>query len=951
MLRIAIILTLTFSYLRLLDAQFYNAGQAPPRVRWMQVKTENFQVIYPSGLYSEAGRCANILEYMYEFSSANLEHKPRKVSILLYNESTVSNGFVVWAPRRSEWITTPPSDSYAQDWLEQLALHEFRHVVQVDKLNQGFTHLLSLVFGEMAVGAMTGFIPLWFLEGDATANETAHSSTGRGRQPGFSKELRAIELEMGERYSYDQSCFGSYKYFIPNHYKYGYQMVSYARLKYNSKLWSQVLENVARRPFVFAPFYFGLRKNGAVSKVHLYHATFDSLNTFWTSSVDTINVTKTLSIGLSEAKYYTNYIFPQATQHGTVVAREGIDDIYRFILIRDTTEEILYTPGRYYGTSFSAGDRYIVWEENVPDVRWGRVSYSILKRFDYKTRKVKTLTWKTRYFSPALSADESKIACIEIDGQNRFYVLIVNTESGEAEKRMPLGKGEYAYSPRWIDDESLVLFTMDREGKKLEHLSLADGKREVLFNSGYYNIANPAMGNEMIFFSRDIEMARNIYAYSFTTKNCCRVIQSVYHADYPDFSTEDSMLLWSDYTLEGFRPVRIRLNDLETVPAEQAEKYNYAWAGNLSKSEKINLQESSLPERNFDSLSYNRLLHAFTIHSWAPFYFDRNDPATYSESIKPGAMLLLQNKLSTITSSLNYYYENGAHTIMPEIAWRGLFPVFEASALFRDTPGALRTDPGIEQPPKPENYYQLKLRSYLPLNFTRNKYSRILQPSLAYIYDHAYYIVNNRYRIGRDYLEMSMSGSRLLKSSHRDLYPRFGQSIFLLHKLPLLDREAFGTKTLANLNFYFPGIVRHHSTRINYGHEKNEYADYPHQYAISLPRGYSREEGTYYSEIIRGSLEYYFPFLYPDWSIGPAAYIKRLHASVFYDQAFISYYRGFESDNAGTATYRSVGISIAAEMHLLRFIFPLSPKATFSYLPTERKYFLGINLSISTSMF
>ena len=57
-------------------------------------------------------------------------------------------------------------DTYVQDWLEQLAIHELRHVIQLENLNQGLTKVLSIVFGEMATGLIAAYLPFWYLEGD-----------------------------------------------------------------------------------------------------------------------------------------------------------------------------------------------------------------------------------------------------------------------------------------------------------------------------------------------------------------------------------------------------------------------------------------------------------------------------------------------------------------------------------------------------------------------------------------------------------------------------------------------------------------------------------------------------------------------------------------------------------------------------------------------------------------
>ena len=76
--------------------------------------------------------------------------------------------------------------------------------------------------------------------------------------------------------------------------------------------------------------------------------------------------------------------------------------------------------------------------------------------------------------------------------------------------------------------------------------------------------------------------------------------------------------------------------------------------------------------------------------------------------------------------------------------------------------------------------------------------------------------------LGFDYLEFSLVGSHMLKKSHRDLFSKFGQSLYLSVNQSLKDPDAFSSKTVAVLNLYFPGLFSHHSTRFYFAHEKNE---------------------------------------------------------------------------------------------------------------------------------
>jgi len=187
--RVVIILLLLLS--AGLKGQFYEYGQDAGRLKWYYFNTPNYKVIYPEGVDSVAGVFANHLEYYYPFLGAPLDHQHSAMPVIIHNESSFSNGVFVWAPKRLEIFTNPDPNGYHQDWLTQLTLHEGRHAVQIDKLNQGVTKALSYLGGEQVAGAVSGFLPYWYLEGDAVDAETRLSNTGRGRQPSFEMELKA----------------------------------------------------------------------------------------------------------------------------------------------------------------------------------------------------------------------------------------------------------------------------------------------------------------------------------------------------------------------------------------------------------------------------------------------------------------------------------------------------------------------------------------------------------------------------------------------------------------------------------------------------------------------------------------------------------------------------------------------------------------------------------------
>jgi hypothetical protein len=116
----------------------------PTGLKWYQVNTPHFKVLFPKGFDVQAQRMANTLEYIHAAEAKSLGTKPRKISIVLQNQSSQSNAFVSILPRRSEFYTMPPQDYNfigTNDWLDLLASHEYRHIVQYQHATRGFNRV------------------------------------------------------------------------------------------------------------------------------------------------------------------------------------------------------------------------------------------------------------------------------------------------------------------------------------------------------------------------------------------------------------------------------------------------------------------------------------------------------------------------------------------------------------------------------------------------------------------------------------------------------------------------------------------------------------------------------------------------------------------------------------------------------------------------------------------
>jgi len=190
-------LILSFGLSKIGIAQFYILGQEPATVKWKQVTSPNFKIIFPKGYQKNALLYANTLELTHQTTLKPYLIKPQKpFTIVLHSKSTWANAMVLPAPLHGDFFEIPEQTLYPQIWQYQLSLHEYRHYAQMRKMYTGVGKAFSYIFGQAGPMALFGaFIPMWFIEGDAVYNETIHSKSGRGRLPSFSMDLKAQLLE------------------------------------------------------------------------------------------------------------------------------------------------------------------------------------------------------------------------------------------------------------------------------------------------------------------------------------------------------------------------------------------------------------------------------------------------------------------------------------------------------------------------------------------------------------------------------------------------------------------------------------------------------------------------------------------------------------------------------------------------------------------------------------
>ena len=114
-------------------------AQSPPGLRWKELSSEHFRVLFPEELAEDAQACANVLEHVRAGLARGFESEVPRTTIVLSNQQGAANGYVGFFPRRSEWFHVAPADALlgANEWYSLLAVHEGRHMAQIAEEKRG----------------------------------------------------------------------------------------------------------------------------------------------------------------------------------------------------------------------------------------------------------------------------------------------------------------------------------------------------------------------------------------------------------------------------------------------------------------------------------------------------------------------------------------------------------------------------------------------------------------------------------------------------------------------------------------------------------------------------------------------------------------------------------------------------------------------------------------------
>ena len=875
-------------------AQFYVDENDKASTKWEYVSSKNFRIIYPVGSDSLATDYLRALElYRPEVAksvgmvSGQFMSKP--LDVILHTSNSVSNGIVAWTPSRVDLYTIPMwTEPNALPWLTNLAIHEGRHMAQMQAGYRRIFRPFRFILGQLASGAFNAYPGSLLSEGDAVVAETALSKAGRGRKASFLDQYM-YDMDNGSLRSYPKARYGSIYRPAPDNYALGYMMVSAARVKYDAPYFmAEYLDYVARRPYDPWPLRHNLRRISGTKFRRTYNDLMYYHYDIWKeeAKLRTPFVPyEELTTCKSAMSWYTNIM--EIEDGDLLCVKKDIYNVPKMIRIgEDGKEKNLFSLPSYIGRVSRHEDK-LYWNQVRRNPRWGLVYDSEIVEYDLNRGKKRRIRSDAGNYNP-ICLNDSTLAAVQYSANALSSIVLLDANSGKLVKRYSLP--EVLQAGTMTTDGNVIYFTAScEEGMGIWRIK--EGQMEELLEPVSVNIANLECHDGLVYFRCDHNGVDEFYSLDPQSSEVLQLTSSMYGGR--EFARKnDGSVVFARLNGRGTNLVKNNPEDILSRKVDWNRPHPNAVADALSAQEdtlvfsqrlkhlrKVDMEadmDFSAPAR------YVKAAHAFRIHSWAPLYvnIDAVESLSFDNVFNvaaPGASLWFQNSMGTLYGQLGYKISRFKstewfHSTHINLTYKGLYPVFEfqlhvnerKSKTF-DMVEAHMSGTSIPVGYKVEDsrfpYIYSVFRTYIPLQWSDGLWYKGLIPQASIM-------LSNDMTDGKICFLLNAGVRAYVQQATpaAAVYPRWGIGA----ELRWLDPYGY-----FYLYSYLPGLGWGQGLKLSIMGQMDTGLRTSDTYisgrTLIIPRGYQESPlSSVYTEGLKFSADYAIPFNMGDWNIGSA---------------------------------------------------------------------------------
>lgn len=916
--------------------QFYTGGSDNGKLEWKQIETESYRIIYPSYEHSDftAREVAKALERVKKAVGSTAGYEPgqmldKKMPVVIHAFTADNNGMVTWTPRRLELQTVPDAyDPMPFNYIYELAIHESRHLAQMQLGHDPVFHIPYVMLGELVPGALSAIYggPAFF-EGDAVVTETALSRSGRGRSADFLEYIRTA-FDSGDTRDWWRWRYGSIKHYTPDYYKIGYVTVGGLRTFFDSPTLSGDFYRgiTGHKGWRLNAFDKTVREATGMPFSSAFAAVCDSLCRIWDQeALGRAPYTPSERVS-GPSRLYSEYKGPVAAGDVLYVLRSAMDSPGRLMKISPDgrEEEVCIWSGTVSRPQFCEHNGRIYWSEYRRDPRWENESRSLIRYMAEPGKKV-DLTSEGRLYNPAPSPVENVVAATEYAVDGISSVVFLDADSGRRIVSYPMENGVQAVETAWIGDQAYIS-AITPDGFGIFRLN----DMLPLLKPQPVKIKQLGSKDGILYFVSDHSGVNELYSLNPTSGGLTRLTSSRTGTSEYAFMGDE---LYFAQPRDGGRvlcktPVD-SLENREVTLQEWAVPHRYVMAEELSAGEPLGIDDS-LDVRISNPEPYSKFRHLINVHSWAPVFVNYDAVSSMSfEDITSdanlGATAFFQNELGTAYGYAGIRLLDGMFSFRPSLhgsfTYAGKYPVFEAAfningrnqkvwtvgwkeledgKTARDMETAVSGNPSISG----------HLKTYIPLMTSSGGWSRgfIPQINLSWSNDLAGF-EERSVSLNRSLVVTNVRAYIVSSTPQSCIYPKYGIGIETGYGIRPFVHDIFCSNLYAHTYGYLPGITGTQGLRMS-GSVVRRMSDgmYCEPIINTAPRGFSQHVTSSVSAYpfqAKLTLDYAVPFASMDWGgLCPLAYLRNLELIPHYDWSF------FHSDRSGNHTLWSAGADL-----------------------------------------
>lgn len=906
-----ILLCLVALWSQVATAQFYNTGAGPSNLRWRLYDNGSRSLVAPDYYDHAARRVLHYMEAMtptigYGLPVGELLDAP----VVMHTENSASNGLSIWAPLRIEMSGMPAVESYAQTWLRQLSVHEFRHTAQYSALNQGLIKSLRPLLGQQWMLLTSGLMPFWWIEGDATDAETQSSSFGRALQPSFTMHYRAVGRDMLRTKNPDIWFGGSYNHHIPSHYELGYQLVTKANTMADRYVWGEVVDYVAHRPYTIFPTEWAMRERLGYSTEELFRATFNDLNDWWDALPAREDSAQRIATDEGRRTPYQTLRWPVWADANTVVALRGdFDRPQRFVAVDVTTgRERKMAHTGLVNSPPTIVDGYIYWTEMRQLSSFAQQVGSVMCRMPVGGGRVEQVLHESIYALYPAEYDGT-LAFVRYDFEGTYTIVCI-----EGEWRVPEGVEVHGLAS---DGGWLYYLTTSAQGMAIERVCPKSWSAEVVKAASRVSLSDLRAADGRLYFGSIASGYDEVHTIDLTTGREWRLTTSRYGAFDGAPSPDGERVAVTLYDAAGYHLAVAPVAFSEEVPymalpANVVNPPRYRWQG-MGQPEEVTFDKEELQasQQRYPSKPYRRAAHLLDFHSWAPIYYRPEElMAGNLGEVGLGVSATSQNLLSTAFTTVGYRYGllDGSHTGVLNFKYVGLKPKFEIYTRLGSQDAGVApprgvimkegdyyrsyddSDTGVRVPAGADYSLQLTGRISWPWVLHSSYWTRVLTPAVEFSHSNArlYNPDSRTYSSTLSAAALTLQWNSYTRMAQRNLQPRWGVAVAGGVGRML---AGFDSPTTVGVftRLWLPAFGANDALTVKAAWQGIE-GDGPLAYALDFgwtqPRGYLHfveDYAVWPDDNVGLSLQYATPLCYPDVGISGVVLLKRVRLGVFAD--------------------------------------------------------------------